>query len=74
MVLAEVKQTDEDHYRLADIQLKRVWITRKESSAFGPTHDDTVDSALQFVSMLEKQKRLDEKQKSGKIRKILKGI
>jgi predicted hydrocarbon binding protein len=74
LVLAELKKAGEGHYSLAEIQLREVWDTRKAPSAFGPTHDDTVDSALQLVSMLEKQKKLDEKQKSADIEEILGGI
>lgn len=74
LVLAELKQDSEDHYCLAGIQLKQVWLRRKSSLAFGPTHEDTVDSALQFVSMLERQSKLDEKQKSSEIEGILREI
>jgi hypothetical protein len=71
LVLAELKKAGQGHYRLAEIQLREVWDTRMRSPAFGPTHDDTVDSALRLVSMLEKQTKLDEKQKSADIEKIL---
>src|SRR2546421_12621441 len=73
LVLAELERPGEHHYRLAEHQLRQVWDAKKKSPAFGPTHNDTVDSALQLVSMLEKQERLDKKQKTAEIEEILRG-
>lgn len=72
LVLAELKKPGEDQYRLAEIQFREVLNARK--TALGPTHDDTVDSALQLVSMLEKQTKLDEKKKRADIKDILEEI
>jgi hypothetical protein len=73
LVLAELERPGEHHYRLAEHQLRQVWNARKRSPAFGPNHNDMVDSALQLVSMLEKQERLDKKQKTAEIEEILRG-
>jgi hypothetical protein len=54
--------------------LREVWKARKRASALGPTYDDTVESALQLVSTLEKQDRLEGKQKSADIEDILREI
>jgi hypothetical protein len=74
LVLAELERPGEHHYRLAEYQLRQVWDARKKSPAFGPTHNDTVDSALQLVSMLEKQERLDKKHRTADIEEILREI
>ena len=73
LVLVELERPGEHHYRLAEHQLRQVWDARKKSPAFGPTHNDTVDSALQLVSMLERQERLDKRQKTAEIEEILRG-
>jgi hypothetical protein len=74
LLLAQLERPGEHHYRLAEHQLRQVWDARRKSPALGPTHNDTVDSALQLVSMLEKQERLDKKQKAAEIEEILRGI
>lgn len=71
---ADLKQEVEDRYRLAEIHLRSVWKERKNSSAFGRTHNDTVDSALQLVLMMEKQNNLAEEKKRADIEDILSGI
>jgi hypothetical protein len=57
LALAELKKAGEYHYHLAEIQLRDVWDASKRSSTFGPTHDDTVDSALQLASTWKEQKK-----------------
>jgi hypothetical protein len=74
LVLAELKTTGEDQYRLAEIQFNKVWKANKRAPARGPTHDATVESALQWVSMLEKQTKLDEQQKRADIEDRLREI
>lgn len=74
LVLAELKTHGEDQYRLAEIQFNKVWKANKRAPARGPTHDATVESALQWASMLEKQTKLDEQQKRADIEDRLQEI
>jgi hypothetical protein len=69
LVLAE-----QDRYVEAEAQHERVFDARRDPDALGPTHDDTVKSALQVVLMVENQKNLEKQQKARKIENTLKKV